>query len=73
MIITSLPASTTYTPKQALLSVLEFVEHDNLQDVLIAGYDADGCLLVRSSRMDRKDALWLAEKMRDWALNGGLE
>ena len=31
MMITSLPASTTYTPKQALLSVLEFVEHDNLQ------------------------------------------
>ena len=71
--ITALPASTTFTPKQALLSALEFADNDNLQDVLIAGYDADGRLIVRSSRMDRKDALWLSEMMREWALNGGLE
>ena len=71
--ITSLPASTTFTPRQALLSAMEFVEGDNLQDVLIVGYDADGALVVRSSRMDRKDALWLAEMLRDWALKGGLE
>jgi hypothetical protein len=48
----------------------EFEENDNLQDVLIVGYDGNGELLVRSSRMDRKDALWLAELLRNWAING---
>ena len=67
--ITTLPASTTFTPKQALLSAMEFVENDNLQDVLIIGYDGDGELIIRSSRMDRKDALWLSELLRNWALN----
>lgn len=67
--ITALPASTTFTPKQALLSAMEFVENDNLQDVLIVGYDGDGELVIRSSRMDRKDALWLSELLRNWALN----
>ena len=71
--ITSLPASTTFTPKQALISAMEFSDADNLQDVLIVGYDGEGHLMVRSSRMDRKDALWLAEMLRDWALTGGLE
>jgi len=66
--ITALPASTTFTPKQALLSAMEFVENDNLQDVLIVGYDGDGELVIRSSRMDRKDALWLSEKLRSYAL-----
>lgn len=70
--ITSLPATTTFTPRQALLSVMEFSDNDNLQDVLIVGYDGNGELLVRSSRMDRKDALWLSEMLRDWALTGGL-
>ena len=70
--ITSLPATTTFTPRQALLSAMEFADNDNLQDVLIVGYDGTGELVVRSSRMDRKDALWLAEMLRDWALRGGL-
>ncbi len=70
--ITSLPATTTFTTRQALLSAMEFSDNDNLQDVLIVGYDGNGELLVRSSRMDRKDALWLSEMLRDWALTGGL-
>ena len=70
--ITSLPATTTFTPRQALLSAMEFADNDNLQDVLIVGYDGTGELVVRSSRMDRKDALWLSEMLRDWALTGGL-
>ena len=40
--ITALPASTTFTQKQALLSAMEFADSDNLQDVLIVGYDGDG-------------------------------
>lgn len=66
--ILSFPPTTTMTPQQALLSVLEFANNDNLQDVLIVGYDGAGELLVRSSRMDRKDALWLAEQLRLHAL-----
>lgn len=66
--ILSFPATTTMTPQQALLSALEFANNDNLQDVLIVGYDGAGELLVRSSRMDRKDALWLAEQLRLHAL-----
>ncbi len=50
------------------MSAMEFVENDNLQDVLIVGYDGDGELVIRSSRMDRKDALWLSEKLRSYAL-----
>lgn len=57
------------TPQQALLSALEFANNNNLQDVLIVGYDGDGDLLVRSSRMDRKDALWLSEQLRIYALD----
>jgi hypothetical protein len=66
--VLSFPATVTMTPKQALLSALEFANDDNLQDVLVVGYDGDGVLLVRSSRMDRKDALWLAEHLRRYAL-----
>lgn len=62
------PATTTMTPEQALRSALEFATNDNLQDVLVVGYDGDGALLVRSSRMDRKEALWLSEQLRRHAL-----
>jgi len=68
--ILSFPASTTMTPEQALNSMLEFTRTDNLQDVLCVGYDAEGNLIVRSSRMDRRDALWMAEMMRLWAIDG---
>jgi len=66
--VLAFPATATMTPKQALLSALEFADNDNLQDVLIVGYDGDGVLLVRSSRMDRRDALWLSEQLRRYAL-----
>lgn len=66
--VLAFPATATMTPQQALLSALEFANNDNLQDVLVVGYDGDGELLVRSSRMDRKDALWLSEQLRRYAL-----
>lgn len=62
--IHTLPASTTLTPEQALASAAM----TELTDVLIVGYDLDGDLYVRSSRMDRKDALWMAEMLKRWAL-----
>lgn len=52
-----LPASVTMTPEQALDSA----KHLELKDVLVIGYDADGDLLIRSSRMIRRDALWMLE------------
>lgn len=45
-----------------------FADNDNLKDVLGVGYDGDGFLIGRSSKMDRKDALWLSEKLRAYAL-----
>ena len=65
------PATETMTPQQALLSALEFANHDNLKEVVIVGYDGDGVLIVRSSRMDRKNALWLSEQLRIYALGNG--
>lgn len=53
--VTGMPPSTSYTPEQALDSAKQLAP----TDVLVIGYDADGDLLIRSSRMDRKDALWL--------------
>lgn len=63
--VIALPASISYTPEQALQAALQF---DNLQDVLVVGYDAEGHLLVRSSRMNRADAVFLLEKAKDWAM-----
>lgn len=67
--VTPFPASSTFTPEQALLSALEFARADNLTEVCVVGYDAEGSLVVRSSRMARRDALWMAEQLRAYALN----
>lgn len=66
--IHQLPPTTTMTPEQALASVVK--EQELVSDVLIIGYWDDGEFFVRSSRMDRKDALWLAENLKNWARNG---
>lgn len=64
--VLQMPASPYMTPEQALDSAKGL----SLTDVLIVGYDTDGDLVIRSSRMGRADALWLAEKMKAWALGG---
>lgn len=66
--VISLPASCTMTPKQALLSALDLAAADDLTEALVVGYDASGELLVRSSKMDRKDALWLTEQLKHYVL-----
>lgn len=63
--VLQLPASATMTVDQALDSAKGL----DLTDVLVVGYKPDGELAMRSSRMSRADALWLAEKMRAWALD----
>ena len=62
-----LPASTNYNAEQALQSALG----DGLSDVLIMGYDQDGKLYIRSSRMTCAEAAFLANKAMHWALSGG--
>ncbi len=47
--IFAFPVTTTMTPQQAILSELEFANNDNMQDVLVVGYDAEWCLIVRYS------------------------
>lgn len=62
-----LPASTAFNAEQALQSALL----DDLQDVLVIGYDSAGELYVRSSRMTCAEATFLAEKAKHWAMSGG--
>ncbi len=66
--IFTFPPTDTMTPEQALQSALQFAEQEGLQSCVIVGYDNDDYLFVRSSRMDRKLALWLAEQLRLYAL-----
>ena len=66
--ITTSTPTETMTPEQALQSALQRAEHGGLQDCLVVAYDNDGDLFIRSSRMDRKTALWFAEKLRLYAL-----
>ena len=43
----------------------------NLADVIVIGYDQDGGLAIRSSRMTRAEAVFLTEKAKQWAMSGG--
>lgn len=66
----------TFTPdmiitvQQALLSAMELSNSNDLQEVLIIGYDGDRNMIIRSSRMSRETTLWFAENLRDYALEG---
>lgn len=64
--VIALPASTNYTPEQALQSALSFGE--DLTDVLVVGYE-NNSLLIRSSKMTRAEAIFLLEKAKQWALD----
>ena len=44
-----------------------------LTDVMIIGYDFEGCLFVRSSKMTKAEGLFMAEKAKHWAMTGGEE
>lgn len=62
-----LPASTTFTPEQALHDALTM----GLADVIVIGYDQEGVLAIRSSRMTCSEAAFLIEKAKQWAMSGG--
>jgi hypothetical protein len=67
--VIELPASTNYTAEQALNSALKA----DLTDVMVIGYDEDGDLFVRSSRMTRAEGLFMVEKAKEWSMYGGLK
>ena len=62
--VIALPASVNYTPEQALHSALKA----NLTDVMVLGYDEDGELFVRSSKMTRAEGLFMTERAREWSM-----
>ena len=68
-----LPATTTMTAEQALQSALVDAESNDLTDVLIIGYNYDGTLYIRSSRLTCSQAFFLASKAARWAQEGGVE
>lgn len=67
--IVELPASVNYTAEQALASALKA----GLTDVIVLGYDEDGDLFVRSSKMTRAEGLFMVKKAEQWCMVGGLE
>ena len=67
--VIALRASENYTAAQALQSALQA----ELTDVMVIGYDFEGELFVRSSKMTRAEGLFMTEKARHWAMTGGTE
>jgi hypothetical protein len=63
--ITKFPASTNLTVEQALNSSLQ----EDLNEVLIIGIDKDEQLFIRSSKMDLKNAFWMAELAKNFVIN----
>lgn len=61
------------TAQQALESALVDAETSHLHDVLICGYDEDGDLYIRSSRLTCAEAFFMASKVALWAQNGGVQ
>ena len=66
-----LPPTTTMNAEQALQSALVDAETKHLKDVLICGYDEDGDLYIRSSRLTCSEAFFMANKAMQWAESGG--
>jgi len=62
--VSNLPARSSFTVDQALESAKQL----DLESVLILGYDDDGQLAIRSSRIERKDALWMIESAKEFIL-----
>jgi len=62
--ISPFPATATFTPEQALDSARQLEP----KDLIVIGYDSDDEFFVRSSRMDRKTALWLCELLKNYTM-----
>ena len=53
------------TPKECLSHCA--MDSDNFRDVLVVGFDPEGEIIVRSSHMLPKDAVWLLMAAMDYA------
>lgn len=64
--------SWSFDVRQALAYATQSYEHDEhkIKNVIVAGEYDDGELFITSSKMDRSTALWLSEKLRNYAMNG---
>lgn len=58
---------------RALIDLIIHQKSDKELLVLICGYDEDGGLYIRSSRLTCAEAFFLANKAALWAQNGGVE
>ena len=61
-----LPLSANLNPEQALKAALQ----KDFNEVLICGFDKDGNFVSLNSKMSRRDALWIIENAREFALFG---
>lgn len=61
------PAHANMTVSDCLGLATRESSADEWQDVVVLAYDKDGGVVVRSSHMSRKDALWLLMEAVDHA------
>ena len=52
---------------------MDYAENGGLQDVMVIGYDYEGELFVRSSKMTRAEGLFMVKKAEEWSMHGGME
>lgn len=62
--VANFPLNDHMTPEQALAHA----QNRDWKEVVVIGHDSNDYLFIISSQIDRKSALWLAEKLRDYAL-----
>lgn len=55
-----MPVDANMTMKRFKKSVSE----EDFKEAIVVGYDADGDLVIRSSKMSRRDALFLLEQAK---------
>lgn len=69
MSVVNFPLSETQTVEQALAAASRDHIKEPLEKVIVVGTYPDGTLYVTSSRISCAEALWLAERARQYALN----
>lgn len=68
MSVTDLPASSYMSVEQALAMASREAANGEYTEVVVLASSQDGGLIVRSSRMQPRDALWLAKMLERHAL-----
>lgn len=58
------------TVAETVAEVASEFEAKGIQCLLVAGFDGDGDLYVRSARLSRADANWLIDAVKDDVLHG---